>query len=88
MSTFHLIEHPLIAHKLAIMRNKNTPTKDFKELLDEISMLMGYEITRNLPTEEVEIETPICKTVQKRIAGKKLVIVPIVRAGLGMVDGL
>lgn len=88
MSTFHLIEHPLIAHKLTIMRNKNTPTKDFKELLDEISMLMGYEITRNLPTEEVEIETPICKTVQKRIAGKKLVIVPILRAGLGMVDGL
>ena len=88
MSTFHLIEHPLIAHKLTIMRDKNTPTKDFKELLDEISMLMGYEITRNLPTENVEIETPICKTVQKRIAGKKLVIVPILRAGLGMVDGL
>ena len=88
MSTFHLIEHPLIQHKLTIMRDKNTPTKDFKELLDEISMLMGYEITRNLPLEDVEIETPICKTTQKRIAGKKMAIVPILRAGLGMVDGL
>ncbi|MBP3401991.1 MAG: uracil phosphoribosyltransferase [Clostridia bacterium] len=88
MSTFHLIKHPLIEHKLTIMRDKNTPTKDFKELLDEISMLMGYEITRNLPTEDVEIETPICKSVQKRIAGKKMAIVPILRAGLGMVDGL
>ena len=88
MSTFHLIEHPLIQHKLTIMRDKNTPTKDFKELLDEISMLMGYEITRNLPLEDVEIETPVCKTVQKRIAGKKMAIVPILRAGLGMVDGL
>jgi len=88
MSTFHLVDHPLIQHKLTIMRKKNTPSKDFRQLLDEISMLMGYEITRNLPTEEVEIETPICKTRQKRIAGKKLAIVPILRAGLGMVDGL
>ena len=88
MSTFHVIKHPLIEHKLTIMRDKNTATKDFKELLDEISMLMGYEITRTLPTEDVEIETPICKTVQKKISGKKLAIVPILRAGLGMVDGL
>ena len=88
MSTFHLIDHPLIQHKLTIMREKDTPTKEFKQLLDEISMLMGYEITRNLPTEDVEIETPICKTVQKKISGKKLAIVPILRAGLGMVDGL
>ena len=88
MSTFHVVEHPLIKHKLTIMRDKHTSTKDFKQLLDEISMLMGYEITRELPTEDVEIETPICKTVQKRISGKKLVIVPILRAGLGMVDGL
>ena len=88
MSNFHVIDHPLIKHKLTIMRDKNTPTKDFKQLLDEISMLMGYEITRELPLEDIEIETPICKTVQKRIAGKKLVIVPILRAGLGMVDGL
>ncbi len=88
MSTFHLVDHPLIQHKLTIMRDKNTSSKDFRELLDEISMLMGYEITRNLPLEDVEIETPICKSVQKRIAGKKLAIVPILRAGLGMVDGL
>ena len=88
MSKFQVIEHPLIQHKLTIMRQKNTSTREFKQLLDEISMLMGYEITRNLPTEDVEIETPICKTVQKRIAGKKLAIVPILRAGLGMVDGL
>lgn len=88
MSTFHLIDHPLIQHKLTIMRKKDTPSKDFRELLDEISMLMGYEITRKLPLEEVEIETPICKSKQKRIAGKKLAIVPILRAGLGMVDGL
>ena len=88
MSKFQVIEHPLIQHKLTIMRDKDTPTSEFKQLLDEISMLMGYEITRNLPTEEVEIETPICKTMQKKISGKKLAIVPILRAGLGMVDGL
>lgn len=88
MSTFHLVDHPLIQHKLTIMRRKNTPSKDFRELLDEISMLMGYEITRNLPLEDIEIETPICRTMAKRIAGKKLAIVPILRAGLGMVDGL
>ena len=88
MSTFHLVDHPLIQHKLTIMRRKNTPSKDFRELLDEISMLMGYEITRNLPLEDIEIETPICKTKAHRIAGKKLAIVPILRAGLGMVDGL
>ena len=88
MSKFQVIEHPLIQHKLTIMREKDTPTSEFKQLLDEISMLMGYEITRNLPTEEVEIETPICKTKQRKISGKKLAIVPILRAGLGMVDGL
>jgi uracil phosphoribosyltransferase len=70
------------------MRRKNTPSKDFRDLLDEISMLMGYEITRNLPLEPIEIETPICKTTATRIAGKKLAILPILRAGLGMVDGL
>ena len=85
---FHLVDHPLIRHKLTIMRMKDTPSKDFRELLDEISMLMGYEVTRSLPLEDVEIQTPICKTVQKRISGKKLAIVPILRAGLGMVDGL
>lgn len=88
MSTFHLIDHPLVQHKLTIMRNKNTPSKDFRELLDEISMLMGYELTRDLPLEDIEIETPICRATFKRIAGKKLAIVPILRAGLGMVDGL
>lgn len=88
MSKLHIVDHPLVQHKLTIMRRKHTPSKDFRDLLDEISMLMGYEITRNLPLEDVEIETPICKTVQKRIAGKKLAIVPILRAGLGMVDGL
>ena len=88
MSTFHLVDHPLVQHKLTIMRDKNTSSKDFRQLLDEISMLMGYEVTRNLPLEDIEIETPICKTTQKRIAGKKLAVVPILRAGLGMVDGL
>ena len=88
MSTFHLVDHPLVQHKLTIMRDKNTSSKDFRQLLDEISMLMGYEVTRNLPLEDVEIETPICKATLKRLAGKKLAIVPILRAGLGMVDGL
>lgn len=88
MSKLHLVDHPLIAHKLTIMRRKNTPSKDFRELLDEISMLMGYEITRGLPLEDIDIETPVAKTTAKRIAGKKLAIVPILRAGLGMVDGL
>ena len=88
MSTFHLVDHPLITHKLTIMRQIETSSKDFRDLLDEISMLMGFEITRDLPLEDVEIETPICKTKAKRISGKKLAIVPILRAGLGMVDGL
>ena len=88
MSTFHLVDHPLIQHKLSLMRDENTASKDFRELLNEISMLMGYEITRDLPLEDVEVETPICRATLKRIAGKKLAIVPILRAGLGMVDGL
>lgn len=88
MSNLHIIDHPLIAHKLSIMRNKRTGSKDFGELLDEIAMLMGYELTRDLPLEDVVIETPIEKTVAKTVSGKKLAIVPILRAGLGMVDGL
>lgn len=88
MSTFHVVDHPLIQHKLTIMRRVGTSSKDFRQLLDEISMLMGYEVTRDLPLEDVEIETPVARSVQKRIAGKKLAIVPILRAGLGMVDGL
>ncbi len=88
MSQFHIVDHPLIQHKLTIMRDKNTSSKDFRELLNEISMLMGYEITRNLPLEDIEIETPISKATFKHVSGKKLAIVPILRAGLGMVDGL
>jgi uracil phosphoribosyltransferase len=82
------MDHPLITHKLTIMRNKKTGSKDFRELLEEISMLMGYELTRDLPLEDITIETPITKMKAKTIAGKKMAIVPILRAGLGMVDGL
>ena len=88
MSELFVMNHPLITHKLSIMRNKKTGSKDFRELLDEIAMLMGYELTRDLPTEDVTIETPITKMKAKMISGKKLAIVPILRAGLGMVDGL
>ena len=88
MSSLHIIDHPLITHKLSIMRETGTGSKDFRQLLDEISMLMGYEITRDLPLEDVEIETPITKMIAKKVSGRKLAIVPILRAGLGMVDGL
>ena len=88
MSTLHVIDHPLIVHKLSIMRNKRTGSKDFRELLNEIAMLMGYELTRDLPLEDIVIETPVSKMTAKKISGKKLAIVPILRAGLGMVDGL
>ena len=88
MSKLYVMEHPLITHKLTIMRNKKTGSKDFRELLEEISMLMGYELTRDLPLEDITIETPITKMKAKTIAGKKMAIVPILRAGLGMVDGL
>lgn len=84
----NIIHHPLIAHKLTIMRKKETGTADFKRLLGEITVLMGYELTRDLPLEDVEIETPICKMTGKRIAGRKLGIVPVLRAGFGMVDGM
>ena len=88
MSKVHVFDHPLIQHKLSIMRKTETGPKEFRELLEEISMLMVYEVTRDLPTIDVEIDTPICKTTQKMLAGKKLGIVPILRAGLGMVDGI
>ncbi len=88
MSQLHVIDHPMIQHKLTIMREKNTGSKDFRELLKEISLLMGYEVTRELPLTEVEIETPICKTTAHKVSGRKLAIVPILRAGMGMVDGL
>ena len=88
MSTFHLFNHPLITHKLTIMRRRETGSKDFRQLLDEITMLMGYEITRDLPLEDVMIETPIAPMQAQRISGKKLAIIPILRAGLGMGDGM
>ena len=88
MSKLHILDHPLITHKLSIMRNKRTGSKDFGELLSEIAMLMGYELTRDLPLEDVVIETPIERMVAKTVSGKKLAIVPILRAGLGMVDGI
>ncbi|MDV4151587.1 uracil phosphoribosyltransferase [Clostridium sp. AL.422] len=88
MSKVTQIDHPLILHKLAFIRSKETGSKDFRELVEEVSMLMAYEVTRDLSTEEVEIETPICKTKCKMLSGKKMAIVPILRAGLGMVDGM
>ena len=87
MGKFQVISHPLIQHKLSILRREDTSTKDFRELVNEIAMLMGYEVSRDLPLEEVEIQTPIIKTVKKQLSGKKLAIVPILRAGIGMVDG-
>ncbi len=88
MSKVVVFDHPLIQHKLSIMRENTTGVKEFRELLEEISMLMIYEVTRDLPTEEVEIETPICKCKARKLAGRKLAVVPILRAGLGMVDGV
>lgn len=83
-----VMEHPLIQHKLTLLRDKNTGVKEFRELVEELALLMGYEVTRNLTLEATEVETPICRTKSKVIAGKKLGIVPILRAGLGMVDGM
>ncbi|MBR5539255.1 MAG: uracil phosphoribosyltransferase [Clostridia bacterium] len=88
MSKLQVFDHPLIAHKVSIMRQTETGSKDFRELLNEISMLMGYEVTRDFPLEDYTIETPLETMVAKRISGKKVAIVPILRAGLGMVDGL
>ena len=88
MANVHIMDHPLIHHKLAVLRSKDTPVKEFRELINEISGLMCYEATRNLPTMDVEVETPIAVAHCKMLAGKKLAIVPILRAGLGMVDAL
>ena len=88
MSQLHVIDHPMIQHKLTIMRDKSTGSKDFRELLREIALLMGYEVTRDIPLEDVEIETPICPMRAKKVSGRKLAIVPILRAGMGMVEGL
>lgn len=83
-----VMDHPLIQHKVTLMRKKETGSKDFRNLLEEITMLMGYEITRDLPLEDVEIDTPVAKMMGKQISGKKLGIVPVLRAGLGMVQGM
>ena len=88
MSNVVVFDHPLIQHKLAILRNKETPVKEFRELISESSALMCYEATRNLPTMEVEVETPIAVAKCRMLAGKKLAIVPVLRAGLGMVDSM
>ncbi|MBE5782662.1 MAG: uracil phosphoribosyltransferase [Clostridiales bacterium] len=88
MSKVHIFDHPLIQHKLSIMRDKNTGCKEFRELLDEISMLMVYEVTRDLPTQTVKIDTPLVTMDAQMLAGKPIGIIPILRAGLGMVEGI
>ena len=88
MGKFEVLDHPLIQHKLTIIRDKNCGTREFRQCVNEIAELMAYEVSRDMALEDVEIETPMGKTVQKRLAGKKVVIVPILRAGLGMVDGI
>ena len=88
MSKVTVIDHPLVQHKLALLRDKETGTKAFRELVSELAMLMGYEVTRDLPLQDVEVETPITKAVFKMLANEKLAVVPILRAGLGMADGM
>ena len=87
-SRLHVVDHPLVQHKLSILRDKRTNTRDFRQLVTELAILEGYEALRDLPLEDVEVETPLEVTTGKRIAGKKLAVIPILRAGLGMVDGL
>ena len=88
MGKFEVLDHPLIQHKLTLIRDKHCSTKEFREIVNEISTLMSYEVSRDMPLMDVEIETPIGKSIQKQISGKKVAIVPILRAGLGMVDGM
>jgi uracil phosphoribosyltransferase len=88
MGRVHVFDHPLIQHKISLIRDKGTGSKEFRELVEEISLLMAYEVTRDMPLREVEVETPVGAAKTKVIAGKKLGIVPILRAGLGMVDGM
>ena len=88
MSKVTVIDHPLVQHKLALLRDKETGTKAFRELVSELAMLMGYEVTRDLPLQDVEVETPITRAVFKMLANEKLAVVPILRAGLGMADGM
>ncbi|MFC6171253.1 uracil phosphoribosyltransferase [Loigolactobacillus jiayinensis] len=87
MGELHVIDHPLVQHKLTIIRDKRVGTQQFRQVVNEIATLMAYEVTRNMATEDVVVETPIAKTTQKSLTGKKVAIVPILRAGLGMVDG-
>jgi uracil phosphoribosyltransferase len=88
MKNVFILDHPLIQHKLAFIRDKNTGAKDFRNLVEEVAMLMAYEVTRNLPLKEVIIQTPMCTTKVKKVSGKKLGIIAILRAGLGMIDGM
>lgn len=88
MENVFIFDHPLIQHKISLMRDKRTTTKEFRELVSEVSMLMAYEVTRDLPLKEIEIETPVAMARTKVLAGKKMALVPILRAGLGMVDGM
>ncbi|WP_375200058.1 uracil phosphoribosyltransferase [Bacillus sp. RS11] len=88
MSKVYVFDHPLIQHKLTYIRDKNTGTKEFRELVDEVATLMAFEITRDMPVEEIEVETPVTIAKTKVLSGKKLAIVPILRAGIGMVDGV
>ena len=88
MSSVHLISHPLVQHKLTILRDKDTGPKDFRDLLEEVSMLMAYEVTRDMPLEDMEVETPMGRVKGKVIAGRQVGVVPILRAGLGMVGGV
>lgn len=88
MGKFEVLDHPLIQHKLTIIRNKDCGTREFREVVNEIAELMVYEVCRDMPLEDIEVETPVATAVEKRLAGKKVVVVPILRAGLGMVDGV
>ena len=88
MGKFQVLDHPLIQHKLSIIRDKNCGTREFRQCVNEIAELMVYEVSRDMPVEDVEVETPITKATTKRLAGKKVVVVPILRAGIGMVDGI
>lgn len=88
MAQVHVLDHPLIQHKLSLIRDQNTGSKDFRELVEEVAMLMAYEVTRDFPLQEVEVKTPVATMKAKMIAGRKVGLIPILRAGLGMVDGM
>lgn len=88
MKNFQVIEHPLIKHKLTLLRDVDTGTKDFRQLVNELARLLAYEVSRDLPLEDVQVQTPLVETTQQQLSGKKVVVVPILRAGLGMVDGI